>query len=69
VKPSKDHWQARTWRRRKLTAVVPTDDMKAHDAASEFCWCRPERKYEGRWTMLIHNAMDGRELVERHGLQ
>ena len=50
--------------------VLPVDDLRKHDE-NRYCWCRP-RVEEDEWTtdaVIIHNSLDGRELVEQHGLQ
>lgn len=49
--------------------IVPVDDMKPHEELGATCWCLPAVKtYENGNVLVIHNAMDGRELVERHGV-
>lgn len=49
--------------------VLPIDDLRAHVEAV-LCWCEPAIE-EIRPGLLIvtHHALDGRELVERHGVQ
>ena len=48
--------------------VVPVADMKAHEERGATCWCHPVVKvFENGGLLVVHNAMDGRELVERHG--
>ena len=42
------------------THVLPVGDFKEH-VESENCWCRPSRDGE----VIVHNSMDGRELIER----
>lgn len=43
--------------------VLPIGDLRSHDEHTD-CWCKPA--VDG--LLVIHNAMDGRELVEQHGL-
>lgn len=49
--------------------VLPIDDLREH-VEQRTCWCEPvlERAKDGV-LIVTHNALDGRELVERHGLQ
>ena len=48
--------------------VIPLNDLREHDD-SQWCWCMPkvEIQDDGR-AVVIHNSADGRELVERHGV-
>lgn len=41
--------------------VLPINDLRDHDENGAGCWCRP-RVEDG---VIIHNSMDGRELIER----
>lgn len=55
-------------------AVVPPDDLRFHPPNAVSCACRPrvtmERTADGqRVPYYVHSAFDGRELVERLGLQ
>lgn len=53
------------------THVIPIDDLIEH-TESWACVCRPllTRPHgEDGGFLVIHNAMDGRELVEKHGVQ
>lgn len=45
--------------------VFPVGDMREHVLIGTGCWCNPHLQ-DG---VVVHNSMDGRELVERHGLQ
>lgn len=51
--------------------VLPVDDVREHVEDGPTCWCAPTLK-DGRneWgkeiIIVVHNPMDGRELVERH---
>lgn len=49
--------------------VMPVDDLREH-RESRRCWCRPVvKKGPGFASALVtHNSADGRELVERHGV-
>jgi hypothetical protein len=40
--------------------ALPIDDLRPHDESAG-CWCRPFLDGE----VLVHNAMDSREQVER----
>lgn len=52
--------------------VLPIDDLREHEERTT-CWCKPrieeERQPRGKVKIVVHAAHDGRELVERHGLQ
>jgi hypothetical protein len=54
----------------KTWHVVPVDDLRRHVEVGIGCWCGPrvEAQGRGRW-LVVHHSEDGRELVERHGLQ
>ncbi len=47
--------------------VVPVKDMREHEEHVS-CWCKPSIHRERRGRVIVHNSMDGRELVERHGI-
>jgi hypothetical protein len=49
--------------------VLPIDDLREH-VENRDCWCKPvlSRTDDNR-ILVTHNALDGRELVERHGVQ
>lgn len=58
--------------------VVPIDDLRKHVDTGRSCWCAPRVEtidlqtgapYPAGGCLVIHHALDGRELVERHGLQ
>jgi hypothetical protein len=42
--------------------VEPTDDLRPHTLGM-LCWCRPRRDREAP-SVIVHNAMDGREAHE-----
>jgi hypothetical protein len=50
--------------------VTPIDDLKEHEMSRD-CWCKPlvQQEPDDEHALVIHNAEDGRELVEEHGLQ
>jgi hypothetical protein len=50
--------------------ILPVGDLRNHDEARS-CWCGPqiEQDDNGRWLVVVHHSMDGRELIEQHGLQ
>lgn len=50
--------------------VLPVGDLREHQETRE-CWCRPrvEQQPEWRSALVTHHSMDGRELVEQHGVQ
>lgn len=49
--------------------VLPNNDKKDHEE-SRLCWCRPGVSIftKRKPALVVHNSLDGRELVERHGL-
>jgi hypothetical protein len=47
--------------------VVPVDDLRPHKLLPR-CWCGPTLERQINGTLVTHNAEDGRELVERHGV-
>ncbi len=49
--------------------VVPIDDLREHDDVGHGCWCAPRIEYNGEDIVVVHHSMDGRELVEEHGIQ
>lgn len=50
--------------------VMPVDDLCEHVEARE-CWCQPRIEGEDKYgvSVVIHHSMDGRELIEQHGIQ
>jgi len=55
--------------------VSPINDMKDH-IESRDCWCDPKivdvstiGEEAGSRIIVVHNAMDGREIVEEYGIQ
>ncbi len=50
--------------------VVPVNDLREHDDIGDACWCKPRVEQQENGTVaVIHHALDGRDLVEKHGLQ
>lgn len=56
--------------------VVPIDDLQEHVETGAPCCCRPKILWDDAITgerldepVIVHNSADGRELVERHGVQ
>ncbi len=63
-------WQVVRWRGDRTIHVTPEHDLREHTERVVWCWCDPEVERvgpRGDWK-VVHNSMDGRELVERHGL-
>lgn len=50
--------------------VHPVGDLRDHEL-TRTCWCQPDVRQDpdGDGTLVIHNSLDGRELIEKHGLQ
>jgi hypothetical protein len=49
--------------------VLPVDDDDTHDVTSgACCHCTPRVEPTGKAVLVVHNAHDGRELIERHGI-
>lgn len=50
--------------------VMPVRDVQEHDEKRN-CWCEPRVEYPNpltRRAVVVHNSADGRELIERHGI-
>ena len=50
--------------------VLPENDLREH-IESRACWCHPNAHYDPLMeqpAVVVHNAADGRELVEQYGL-
>lgn len=53
--------------------VTPVNDLRDHDDARD-CWCAPRLETETSFwtgqptTIVVHNAADGRDLVETGGV-
>jgi hypothetical protein len=49
--------------------VVPIGDLKRHRDRGVTCWCNPKvTRYPDGGALVVHNSMDGRELIEQHGI-
>lgn len=49
--------------------VMPIDDLRDHEE-KRTCWCQPVVTQEpDEEALVVHTSADGRELVERHGVQ
>ena len=65
-----DDWDDVTHDEMQTVHVVPVNDLRDHTEVGTECWCAPKvERFEGGGCLVTHNSMDGRELVERHGLQ
>lgn len=49
--------------------IVPEGDLKEHQETRS-CWCDPRLIQEGKEdnVIVVHASMDGRELIELHGI-
>ncbi len=56
---------------RAVFHVLPINDLKEH-VEETTCWCEPtvevRRSRTRRAQLVIHNSMDGRELIDEHGV-
>jgi hypothetical protein len=63
---------SKRWRVRELSDedihVLPVNDLRVH-LEIRTCWCKPTfwEAPDGE-LVIMHNSVDGRELIERHGL-
>ena len=49
----------------KTVHVLPIDDLRKHDEKGCNCWCNPRTEQEeNARVVIIHNSMDGREILE-----
>lgn len=48
--------------KRQVFHCLPINDLREHEESAD-CWCRPRVEEDG--CAVIHNALDGRELIER----
>lgn len=48
--------------------VMPIADLRRHKYGGA-CWCGLRTNSDGRIPVFIHESADGRELVERDGVQ
>lgn len=56
------------WGVYKVIHVKPIDDIGPHEASTT-CQCAPRLEEIENATLVIHNSYDGRELIEKHGIQ
>lgn len=51
--------------------VAPRKDLKPHVTGHGVteCWCQPRIERTKTYVLVAHNSMDGRELIEAHGVQ
>ncbi len=64
-----DRWVVTRWKRRRQYHILPIDDTREHVAPGLNCWCNPKIvRYENGARLITHDAEDGRQLVERHGV-
>lgn len=52
--------------------VLPINDLREHEETRD-CWCKPRVEFADNVSdletrVIVHNSLDGRELVEAHGL-
>lgn len=48
--------------------LTPRGDLREHDL-SKTCWCGPEIRDDEEGVLIIHHAMDQRELYETEQLK
>lgn len=49
----------------QILHYVPQNDLREHDTNKrDNCWCRPDVEEEGPGYVVVHKALDGRELFE-----
>jgi hypothetical protein len=51
-----------------MTIVLPIDDIAEHDRESTTCKCNPKVEFENGNMILIHDAFDGRQELEKLGV-
>lgn len=44
--------------------VIPLEDLREHDVA-DCCWCCPRVRVFNDRRIVIHNSLDGREILEQ----
>lgn len=49
--------------------VLPIDDLRDHEDKGSNCWCNPKIDLENKLQIVIHNSMDGREILENIDLK
>jgi hypothetical protein len=48
--------------------ILPIKDSMRHTLIAGTCECHPQIEHHGRKRLVIHQAFDGRDLVEQHGV-
>jgi len=44
--------------------VFPVNDLRPHADSGYDCECQPSVKLEGDSVLVVHNAFDGRDIIE-----
>lgn len=52
----------------KILHVYPLGDLRKHCTNSKECWCNPKLEKRDNGIVVTHNSLDGRELIEQHGV-
>jgi hypothetical protein len=65
---AKKRWRVTRYRKPLRIHVHPVKDLREHVFTGR-CWCNPTVERQGNARLITHNAEDGRDLVERYGLQ
>jgi hypothetical protein len=49
--------------------VYPVRDLRRHNLYGVTCWCDPKIEHFPNGKLLVtHHSLDGRELIEQHGI-
>jgi len=48
-----------------ITHVLPINDLKPHEGESTVCECEPRVEFVDGGILVIHNAYDNREILEK----
>lgn len=62
-----DSWIVKSLETPNAVHVLPVNDLREHDE-SWTCWCKPGIERHGTCDLISHNSADGRELIEKHGV-
>ena len=50
--------------------VIPVNDLREHEENEDgSCWCNPRIEQEENGLVIIHNSLDGKEILEGLDLQ